>query len=263
MHSKSDEKQVNPAADDSLAPARNRTLWALAAIVVIAVSSGSLLVRFSAAEPSAQARQDVVKVAEKPRPVPPRPNPFERTDLSDVERVALWATSSGDAGNRPFVIVDKARARVMAFEASGQLRSSAPALLGLSRGDDSVPGIGERKMSDIRPEERITPAGRFVAKRGVNLEGEDIVWVDYDAAVSMHRVRAKIPSEKRLQRLASKTVKDNRISYGCINLPVAFYEKVLSPMVHAAPVVVYVLPETRPLRDVFVPARVPEKHARL
>jgi hypothetical protein len=114
-----------------------------------------------------------------------------------------------------------------------------------------VPGIGTRPMGQIRPEERITPAGRFVAQRGVNLDGEDIVWVDYDAAVSMHRVRANVASEQRLQRLASPTVEDNRISYGCINLPAAFYDSVIHPMVSAEPVVIYVLPETRSLHEVF------------
>ena len=255
MHGKSDEKQVNPAAGDSSVSGPNQSLWALASIVVIEVSIGVAVLRLSA-PPKPSSQPSIVSLADTSQPVAP-------TDLSDAERVAQWAASSGDAGHRPFVIVDKAQARVMAFEASGHLRSSTPALLGFSRGDDSVQGIGERKMADIRPQERITPAGRFVAKLGVNLDGEDIVWIDYDAAVSMHRVRATVPSEKRLQRLASESIDDNRISYGCINLPVAFYDTVIRPMVLAAPVVVYVLPETRPLREVFVLGRAAEKHARL
>ena len=60
------------------------------------------------------------------------------------------------------------------------------------------------------------------------------MWVDYDAAVSMHRVITSNPAERRLQRLASPTPKDNRISYGCINLPAAFFDKVLSPTVNSA-----------------------------
>ena len=44
------------------------------------------------------------------------------------------------------------------------------------------------KIDLLRREERITPAGRFVASRGRNLRGEDIVWVAYDESVSMHRV---------------------------------------------------------------------------
>jgi hypothetical protein len=114
-----------------------------------------------------------------------------------------------------------------------------------------VPGIGERPVEKVRPEERITPAGRFVARPGRNLTGEDIVWVDYGAAVSMHRVRAINPKERRLERLASASSADNRISYGCINLPVAFYEQVLRPMVVSGPTLVYVLPETRPLDRQF------------
>jgi hypothetical protein len=61
----------------------------------------------------------------------------------------------------------------------------------------------------------------------MNTKGEDIVWVDYAAAVSMHRVRANVPSEQRLERLASPTIDDNRISFGCINLPPEFYDKTL------------------------------------
>ena len=188
---------------------------------------------------------------------------IDDTTLPATERVARWAAASGDAGHRPFVIIDKPHAQVIAFDASGHLRESSPALLGLARGDDSVPGIGQRKMADITPAERITPAGRFVAERGTNLSGEDIVWIDYDAAVSMHRVRATVASERRLQRLASPSADDNRISYGCVNLPPAFYEKVISPMVKAGPVVIYVLPETRPLGEVFALSRKTTVHAGL
>lgn len=188
---------------------------------------------------------------------------IDDTGLPDIERVARWAAASGDAGKRPFVIIDKVHAQVSAFDATGHLRESSPALLGLAHGDDSVPGIGQRKMADITPAERITPAGRFVAERGTNLSGEDIVWIDYDAAVSMHRVRATVASERRLQRLASPSADDNRISYGCVNLPPAFYEKVISPMVKAAPVVIYVLPEKRPLGEVFALNRKGIVHAGL
>lgn len=55
------------------------------------------------------------------------------------------------------------------------------------------------------PHERTTPAGRFLAEAGRNADGDDIFWVDYDVAVSMHRVRAHVPAERRLQRLASPT----------------------------------------------------------
>ena len=165
----------------------------------------------------------------------------------EAREVARWVTASGDNQARPYAIVDKKGARLLVFSRDGVLQGQSPILLGAARGDDSVPGIGERPMSAIRPEERTTPAGRFVSEPGVNTKGEDIVWVDYDAAVSMHRVRAVDPKQRRLERLASATVDDNRISYGCINIPAAFYDAQIKPVFGQAPAVVYVLPETRPV----------------
>jgi hypothetical protein len=151
----------------------------------------------------------------------------------------------------PFMVVDKVQAKVLMFHADGRLQGAAPALLGLARGDDSVPGIGERKMSSIRPEERTTPAGRFVASLDRDSHGQEMLWVDYETAISLHRVVKGKPSEQRAQRLASATADDNRVSYGCINVPVNFYDTVVSPAFTGTNGVVYILPETRSAREVF------------
>ena len=140
---------------------------------------------------------------------------------TDARSVAERAIVLGDAAGLPFLIVDKTAARVYAFDGQGRFVGDSAVLLGSARGDDSVPGIGDRPLAKILPEERTTPAGRFDAELGENNHGEDILWVDYDNAVSMHRVRAVKASEQRLQRLASPTAADNRISYGCINVPAA------------------------------------------
>ena len=141
------------------------------------------------------------------------------------------------------------------FDAAGALRGSSPVLLGLAIGDESVPGIGERPMADIRPEERTTPAGRFASEPGRNLQNDDIVWIDYQAAVSMHRVRTGGKTDRRLQRLATPTPADNRISYGCVNVPAAFYDALVKPLLGGAPGVVYVLPETRPVSTLLRAAK--------
>lgn len=188
----------------------------------------------------------------KPAPHLPRFANYGAEHPSDgVRHVADWALDSGDAGGRAIVIVDKQQARVWLFDPQGMLVAQTPALLGAAVGDDAEPGIGEKPLSQIQPEEKTTPAGRFIAEAGVNSHGEDIVWVSYDLAVSMHRVRATVKSERRLERLASETAEDNRISFGCINLPVAFYEQVLVPAVRSTGAVVYVLPETRPVQQQF------------
>ena len=176
---------------------------------------------------------------------------------ADARRIANWALHSGDHGKRAVVVVDKKQAKVFVFHPNGQLHAAAPALLGSAKGDHTVPGVGSKPLSQVAPEERTTPAGRFIAEGGVNTKGEDVVWVDYDAAVSMHRVRANVKAEWRLQRLASATPADNRISFGCINLPVRFYEDVLSPAVRSTGAVIYVLPETRPAAELFGAYEVP------
>jgi len=181
---------------------------------------------------------------------------------ADARHVADWVADSGDNEGADFVIVDKRYARVYVFDAAARLKGATPVLLGAAAGDESVAGIGSRPIADVRPEERTTPAGRFIGERGRNALGEDVVWVDYDAAVSMHRVRATDPSERRLERLATPTSDDNRISYGCINVPVAFYETHIRPTFASRRAVVYVLPESRPVQQVFGSYDVAGRHGR-
>ena len=181
----------------------------------------------------------------------------------EARHIADWVVHSqdnhaGDHHGLPFVIIDKKDARVFVFDAQGELRGAAAALLGLARGDDAAPGIGDRELSDIRPEEKTTPAGRFVSSLGGNMRGEDVLWVDYSTATSMHRVLTTNPKERRAQRLASATPLDNRISYGCINIPVKFYENVVRPAFTGTQGIVYVLPETRTARQVFASYEVDE-----
>ena len=165
--------------------------------------------------------------------------------------VANWVVDSADNQGMPFMIIDKINATVMVFDAKGQLQGSAPALLGLARGDDSVPGIGQRKLSSIRPDERTTPAGRFVASLDRDVNGKEMLWVDYDTAISLHPVVKGVPSERRSQRLDSPMPDDNRISYGCINVPLKFYELLVSPAFTGTSGIVYILPETRTAQEVF------------
>lgn len=158
--------------------------------------------------------------------------------------MADWVVSSRDNGNMPFAIVDKVNAKVYVFNADGQLQDAAPVLLGLAKGDHATPGTGQMRMSLIPPAQRTTPAGRFQATMGRNSHGKDILWVDYENAISMHPVVTSRPEERRAQRLETPSPLDNRISYGCINVPVAFFRTVIQSLFSGTGGVVYVLPET-------------------
>lgn len=177
---------------------------------------------------------------------------FKLERASDAtRRFADWVIGSDDNSDLPFAIVDKVAAKVFVFFADGRLHGAAPVLLGLAVGDNAVPGIGNRPLSTIRPNERTTPAGRFVAAMDHNLHGKEILWVDYDLAVSIHPVVTSNSKERRLQRLATVTPLDNRISYGCINVPAKFFTDVVRPAFIGTSGIVYVLPETKPLDDIF------------
>jgi len=169
----------------------------------------------------------------------------------EAQQVAQWAFDRRDAQGKPFAIVDKKEARLFVFAGDGRLAGTTPVLLGLARGDDSAPGVGQRVATGLRLDERTTPAGRFESVPGHNDKGEAIVWVDYGAALAIHRLRPADPAERRPQRLASETPDDNRISLGCVVVVGSFYDEVVAPLLGQRRGVVYVLPETRELAAVF------------
>jgi len=164
---------------------------------------------------------------------------------AEVRRLARWAADAGNARGQAFAIVDKNAARLFVFKPDGRLAGSAPALLGQARGDASMPGVGLRVSSGIPRDQRTTPAGRFESEPGHNDKGEAIVWVDYEAAIAIHRLRPAPAIERRPERLNSATPDDNRISLGCIVVAPAFYDAVVAPTLGRQRGVVYVLPETR------------------
>lgn len=166
----------------------------------------------------------------------------------DAQYALQWIVGQGDNQGLPFVIVDKKGARIFVFAANGRLRGASAALLGLTPGDQSVPGIEQRSVASLRVDERTTPAGRFVSEPGHNLQGEAIVWIDYAAKLAIHRLRPADPKERRAERLGSATPDDNRISIGCVVVPPDFYDAVVAPVLGRSYGVVYVLPETQPVR---------------
>lgn len=183
-------------------------------------------------------------------------DPAEAADAAETgstiaQRLARWAIASGDNDAHPFIIIDKPNAEVSVFDADGELRGVAPALVGLTPGDDATPGVGDRELSDISPEERTTPAGRFVAAYGYAPGGKKVLWVDYGTAISLHPAPTANKKERRLQRLRSPTVADNRITFGCINVGAGFYKDVVRRLFWKGGGVVYILPDSKPLEEVF------------
>jgi len=173
----------------------------------------------------------------------------------DVRQFVAGVVAMRDHERLPFAVVDKKRAQLSVFDAAGRLRGTSPVLLGQTRGDRSAPNVGEHTQSGNVPlSERTTPAGRFVAEPGRNLNGEPVVWVDYDAAFAIHRLRPGPSLAMRLARLATPTADDNRLSFGCVVVPVKFYLDVVATILGHSRSVVYVLPEQGATGDLFAAA---------
>ena len=174
----------------------------------------------------------------------------QQQPTADAREMAQWVQRTRDAGGRPYVIVDKKAAMLFVHAANGRLMASTPVLLGAARGDEGAPGVGDRAQSGTLPfEERTTPAGRFVTQPGTNLEGEPVVWFDYDAALAIHRLRPGRAHNIRAARLAHSQPEERRVSLGCVVVPVQFYLDVIQPLLGRRSGVVYVLPETQPAHE--------------
>jgi hypothetical protein len=193
----------------------------------------------------ANAEEDAAQPAAAVDLLPP-----DQAVSDTVVELAGWVVATSDNHGYPFAIIDKEAAQVFVFGPDGRLRGAAPGLFGSAIGDHTVAGIGERELRDIPAADRTTPAGRFVGGFGRAIGGGRTLWVDYDSAVSIHAVTTGVPAERRVERLASPSPDDNRISHGCINVSAEFFERVVSPTFERGGVF-YVLPDEAPLAETF------------
>lgn len=171
-------------------------------------------------------------------------------------RVAEWVSSARDNHALPYVIIDKQGAHAFLFDGKGKPLADAPVLIGIAPGDDATPGIGSKNLSEIGPAEKTTPAGRFLAKFGVAAGKQQVLWVDYATSVALHTIPTGNPREKRTQRMLSPTIEDNRVTFGCINVPKIFYRQAISPLFRKKGGYVYILPDSKPIEEVFPRLRV-------
>lgn len=190
--------------------------------------------------------------ARKTRPkAPAEPAPM-LTPSPEVQRVIAWVGRAKDNRGLPWAVVDKVNATLFLFAPDGTRMAAVPVLIGIMPGDDASPGVGTKTLALLGPAEKTTPAGRYLAKFGLPVAGERVLWVDYATSVALHPIPKDAGArEKRRERMLSPTPDDNRITFGCINVPQAFYAKQLRPTFRKKGGYVYVLPDTKPIEDVF------------
>jgi len=160
----------------------------------------------------------------------------------EVQQVAAWAVDSLDHAGLPFIVIDKARARLFAFDPQGRLQGSAPVLPAASRKDGTAAPA--------------TPAGRFVADPRLSAHSDGIVWVRADTVLSLRSVASGAAARRSPQRLASDNAQDKRSAEGSLQVAADFYRDYLSEL-RWQESVAYVLPDGLPWQQVFGLARLP------
>jgi len=164
--------------------------------------------------------------------------------------LARRVLETGDHAGMPFVIVHKRAGLALVYRADGILAGASRVLIGLTAGDQGAEGVGERTRSGtLRRSDLTTPAGRFESEPGRNLDGEPVIWIDYESALAIHRLRHGATRTQRALQLTSVKAGDQRASAGCVVVPEAFYDRVIGPVLGRGRGIVYVMPEHSSWRD--------------
>ena len=169
----------------------------------------------------------------------------------EVFLVADWVVRSRDSKGLPFMIVDKKHVSLFVFDVEGRILAVTPILCGLAIGDLTTPGVGSMRLSEIPPKDRTTPAGRFFIRRGYDLQGGEVLWLDYESAFAIHVIPEGKSLARSLKGLESARPSEHRQTLGCINVTKEFYATILSRLFSRANGYAYVLPETMPVTMFF------------
>lgn len=132
--------------------------------------------------------------------------------------------------NKPIVIVDKQMGLTYMIDANGVLAGKSASLTGKTKGDfRSEEAKKTASVESIAEKDKVTEAGMF---EGALKKSEDygrvITLQEFNNySVALHQTYLKKPAERRQERLESATPEDNRISFGCINVPNEFMQNVV------------------------------------
>ena len=166
--------------------------------------------------------------------IPTEANAATPTETAVVQNIVAQNDNQG----KQFIVADKQAGTLTMYTASGQQITSTPTLFGKTKGDsvsskNTPSGRFETKQANVSTE-GYGGSAQVLTQNGQNLQLGGSTY-------AIHRVYTKYASENRQGRLDTPTATDNRISLGCINVPVDFYDTYLNS---DQATVVYVMPET-------------------
>lgn len=132
--------------------------------------------------------------------------------------------------NYTYYIVDKPTATIYAIDKNGKEISSSPVIIGKAGERANTADMSKPKEGEVTT----TPAGRYdIGHEDIN---EEDLSLYHGMVLSLYntdalKIHITYPYEyiKRTDALKTKTVADNRISWGCINVPESFWISSVAP----------------------------------
>jgi hypothetical protein len=150
-------------------------------------------------------------------------------------------------GDKDYLMLDKARGRIIVFEA-GKPTFSGAALTGENTADYMAPGATELTFHESNAlKYKITPAGRYTVSLGFDpaygetLDVNEIQGKDWDIAI--HKVWLGAPAEHREARLRSPSTQDKHITYGCIDVEGSTMQGLVDRLPDDEHTPIYILPQ--------------------
>jgi hypothetical protein len=208
------------------------------------------------AKPLLATSGSTFRTSETIRPTPPE----EAAQAMSPAARATYERFMLDNTGLPFIIADKPSGQVFLFKADGSLIKFFPALYGKTKGDVLPRPIGQQftaeEINKIADNERITPAGEYTAVlKPAKDYGLALFFQDADGntgTIAIHQVYTGNIKERRLDRLSSADVTDNKISYGCINVGLENWNKYIVPN-YGKGARIGVVPDEQSALDQYIP----------
>jgi hypothetical protein len=173
---------------------------------------------------------------------------------AEAQHVSRIAERNGD---RDYLMLDKARGRIIAFQ-QGRPTFSGAALTGENRSDYLSPDAFTKRFAEQKGlKYKVTPAGRYTMTVGYDhnygqtLDLNEVQGSDWD--ISIHKVWLGAPAEHRDRRLRTSSYEDKHITYGCIDVDGPTMRGLLDRVPNANRTPIYILPQDAALIPTFFP----------
>lgn len=200
----------------------------------------------------------VVQLAEDPKLQTILVDTFSKK-MSDMTKVIEYNKLLNKYGmsNGNYVVVDKKKCKAFVLSPSGDTLQMNQVLLGRNIGDKRSGGY---KVKGAKLAAYTTPGEYTIVREGVKkgssdekLYGQRVLILAGDhtqeaykksQVLALHRVPKSSMGKLRVSALQNKTIKDNRVSFGCVNFLVETFDKMKS-LIKGVSTKVYILPEEK------------------